>query len=276
MTNRKQLGDLIAARLDANAAELRSQWQKATPTRHFLLDDVLSPDIVLDLVNKFPVPDALMLRSSMRERKRVGIQLASYDPIVGEFLYAFQEPSVVAAVTRIVGVEGMAPDPTLYASGISVMGQGDFLNPHLDNSHDGDRTRYRAINLLFYVSPDWKAEKGGNLELWENKVTHNKTIVSRFNRLVVMATDQTSWHSVSKVVSEQPRMCVSNYFFTTTPPGGEAYTHVTTFAGRPEEPVKRAVLAVDGVVLNTIGKMFPFLLKRSKHRIDNSKIDDIK
>ncbi len=271
VSTRVQLGALIVARLNDQAVGLRAQWNGSTPTKHFVLDDLLSIDTVNNLVGKFPAADALMLRSSLRERKRVGVELAKYDALVSEFLFAFQEPGVVTAIGEITGIVGMEADPSLYASGISVMGKGDFLNPHLDNSHDADQAKYRAVNLLFYVSPDWKEANGGNFELWEDKVIRQKTIVAQFNRLVVMATDQKSWHSVNKVESDQPRLCVSNYFFTPTAPGGEAYGHVTTFAGRPEEKVKRVVLAVDGMALNALGKMFPFLLKRSKHRVQDDK-----
>ena len=32
------------------------------------------------------------------------------------------------------------------------MPQGNYLKPHLDNSHDRDRKRYRVLNLLYYVT----------------------------------------------------------------------------------------------------------------------------
>jgi len=72
-----------------------------------------------------------------------------------------------------------------------------LFNPHLDNSHDKDRNMWRALNLLYYVTPDWKIENGGNLELWPKGPKQDQiTIHSKFNRLVVMATHNNSWHSV--------------------------------------------------------------------------------
>jgi hypothetical protein len=47
--------------------------------------------------------------------------------------------------------------------------------------------------------------------------------------------------------------------------GGD-YRHVTTFAGRPGEPLKRAVLAVDAAARNTLGRVFPGLLRHGPHR----------
>lgn len=266
--DRHELAAVIAERLRGAEAALTTQWNASRPVRHFYLDDLIDPAWARQLSENFPPIERMLLRSSIRERKRVGIHVSEYDHSVGDALFAFQEPEVVEVVSRITGHRAAVADPTLYASGVSVMGAGDFLNPHIDNSHDGDRKRYRVLNLLFYVSPDWKLTNGGNLELWDEGVHSPTVIESRFNRLVVMETNETSWHSVNQVRVSQARRCVSNYYFSEQPPGGKPHFHVTTFAGRPEEPLKRLVLRVmDGIVLNTLGRRFPALTMRTKHRL---------
>jgi Rps23 Pro-64 3,4-dihydroxylase Tpa1-like proline 4-hydroxylase len=65
-----------------------------------------------------------------------------------------------------------------------------------------------------------------------------RTIHSKFNRLVLMITNQTSIHSVSKVTSPGKRCSVSNYYFSNRPAEFSEYFHVTSFYGRPEEPIK--------------------------------------
>ena len=69
-----------------------------------------------------------------------------------------------------------------------------------------------ADGLLYYVTPGWRLENGGNLELWDCAVRRNVTLVSQFNRLVLMETTPWSWHSVSPVVADGFRCCVSNYY----------------------------------------------------------------
>lgn len=262
---RISLGRTIAEVLMSRSKELQQMWRTAEPVRHVVVDGLLPERHAHRLSECFPKPATLMFRSTLRERKRVGINIEKYDPAVGECLFAFQQPEVVRAVQEITDLPSLEADPTLYASGISIMGNGDFLNPHIDNSHNGTGTRYRVLNLLYYLSPNWSLDQGGNLELWEPTVSKGKTILAAFNRLVVMETNQTSWHSVNQVTSNAPRYCSSNYYFSPLPPGGMPYSHVTTFQGRPEEFWKRIVLQVDGTARNILGRTFPSLLQRTKH-----------
>ncbi len=256
----------VAQRIDALAPDLSAQWATAKPVKHFVVDDLLPTALAERIFEAAPPIPELLHRDSLRERKKVGIQLEDYDPLVGAALLCFQQPSVVDAVARVVGSDDLHADPSLYASGMSVMERGDFLNPHVDNSHDGDRQRYRALNLLYYVTPGWELEKGGNLELWTPTRDVPTTVPSLFNRLVVMQTHRSSWHSVSRVEADAARWCVSNYYFSDESPDGSDYANVTTFAGRPEEGWKRALLRVDGVVLNAAGRVFPFLTRLTRHR----------
>lgn len=157
----------IAARINAEAALVSSQWRspQGTTTRHFMVDDL-----------------------RFRERKKTFAKLETIDPIIATVTDAFHEQDVLNAVVGVTGIEGLEADPELYAGGISMMGKGDFLNPHIDNSHDAPRRRYRRLNLLYYISPEWQDDFGGNFELWDSKVSRPKMITSRYNRLVVMET----------------------------------------------------------------------------------------
>ncbi|WP_413692869.1 2OG-Fe(II) oxygenase [Psychromonas sp. KJ10-2] len=128
---------------------------------------------------------------------------------------------------------------------------------------------YRRLNLLYYVTPEWILENGGNFELWDAKVTVPETIVAKFNRLLVMETNDRSWHSVSPVVTDTPRCCVSNYYFSEISPSGLDYFHVTSFTGRPGEYWKRKVGVIDNLLRNTISKTIK--IGRGKNLINKTK-----
>jgi Rps23 Pro-64 3,4-dihydroxylase Tpa1-like proline 4-hydroxylase len=208
----------------------------------------------------------MVAKRSLRERKAIMARMAECNPLVGEAIYAFHEPEVVELVSQITGTPDLSADPHLYAGGISAMGRGDFLNPHLDNSHDKDRARWRAFNLLYYVTPDWPSDEGGNLELWPQGVDGEAvTIHSRFNRLAVMVTHGQSWHSVSPVQCDAVRMCVSNYFFTPRPMRQTDTFHVTSFRGRPEQRLIDTVLRADAFTRDAIRKVKPTGIVKVRH-----------
>jgi Rps23 Pro-64 3,4-dihydroxylase Tpa1-like proline 4-hydroxylase len=200
----------------------------------------------------------MRLRKSLRELKFISAQMNTHSPILEEALYGFQTPDVVTQVGKITGLKNLDPDDQLYAGGISMMARGHFLNPHLDNSHDKGQDKYRVLNLLYYVSPSWKLENGGNLELWpQGPKKPQITVESKFNRLVVMITNSKSWHSVSPITVDENRCCVSNYYFSKFPAESTEYSHVTTFRGRPEQKIRNLMLQLDGSLRQGLRKIAP-------------------
>jgi Rps23 Pro-64 3,4-dihydroxylase Tpa1-like proline 4-hydroxylase len=270
--DRTELGAFVAARLEAELGRLSEQWMATAPIHHFTIDDVLPESAALAIRAAFPDASKMMLRKSLRELKYVSAQMDAHAPLLEEAIFAFQAPRVVELIQQITGLRSLYPDEHLYAGGISMMGPGHFLNPHLDNSHDKDRARYRVLNLLYYASPAWSLEKGGNLEVWPNGAkAEPTTIVSRFNRLAVMVTNQHSWHSVSKNTSEEQRCCVSNYYFSDHPVGDDAYFHPTSFRGRPGQPVRDVVLQADAAARGLVRRVFPKGVKATTHVYDKKK-----
>lgn len=269
--DREQLVQLVLKKLDECAHSIQAQWANpvGTRTRHFFIDELLPDEVTRTIYESFPKDgNGFFSRESFREKKRTSAHLSQHAQILADITYAIQDPRTVQKVAELVGMTDLEPDPSLYAGGLSMMFENDFLNPHIDNSHDGKRDRYRRLNLLFYVSPGWSLEDGGNFELWDDERKHPKTIVSQFNRFVVMETNKLSWHSVSPVRATTPRCCVSNYFFSVNSPDSSDYFHVTSFTGRPEELGKRALGAVDNALRNVVSKVLK--VGRGKERINDT------
>ena len=247
---------LILSRLNENEKSIRASWNShnLASTRYFFIDNLLPKNVTTEIFNSFLANEEhFNQRSSFRERKKTLAKLNILPKILSEITFAFQHDSVLTKIETLTGIGGLESDPKLYAGGLSMMCKNDFLNPHIDNSHDSQRARYRRLNLLFYVTPDWSLKSGGNLELWDDKVESPVTIASKFNRLVVMETHDKSWHSVNKVLAENPRCCVSNYFFSVQSPKKNIhYYHVTSFLGRPEETLKRVWGRADNFVRQSI------------------------
>lgn len=264
---KEQIADLILNKLTVSKQSLKQQFANSAPKiGAFYLDNLLPEDLAHQIYAAFPSPLEMTHKKTLRESKYIAAQMDQYNPLLENTLYAFQDPRVLAEMRDICGIEDLSPDEHLYAGGISLMTEGGYLHPHLDNSHDKDRNLWRVLNVLYYVTPEWQLEYGGNLELWPEGVKNAQlTLESKFNRVIVMATHNKSWHSVSPIIANAKRCCISNYYFSGSPLKQADSFHVTTFRGRPESPVTDLVLQGDGVLRSAIRKLFPKGAYRVSH-----------
>jgi Rps23 Pro-64 3,4-dihydroxylase Tpa1-like proline 4-hydroxylase len=252
-----ELTTLIVRRLNEASGAMRAAFQRPAigRTRLAVVDDVLPKALAEEIYRAFPPEREMRLMASFREHKYTSKSLERMQRLVHDALFAFQAPDVLEQVAAITGIRDMVADPQLYAGGISAMTKGQFLDPHIDNSHDAEGRRYRVLNLLYYVTPGWRADFGGNLELWDEKVRERLEVPSLFNRLVVMETNRTSWHSVNPVKVDGKRCCVSNYYFSPHSPNAVEVSHVTFFHGRPEQPLRRLLATADGYARTLIRRV---------------------
>ncbi len=255
-----RLVELIADTLTGRAAQLAIEFSRSKDiigVRHVAIDDLLPDHIAYDIASAFPAGDKMRLMKSFREQKFTSKAYDQFDPILGDITFALQDPRIVSLIEDITGIKGQIPDSLLYAGGLSAMGKGHFLSPHIDNSHDSSQSYYRTLNLLYYVTPNWVEDNGGNLQIWNGYVSHSITIHSKFNRLVLMETTPYSWHSVSQVKVNDYRKCVSNYYFSKISPTGSEYFNITSFSAPPEQPLLRFLSKIDAGVRQFVRKLKP-------------------
>lgn len=245
MKMRSQLTDLIVQRLSDAKEELQKAFVQDHPikvARHFALDNLLPVEIADSIYSQFPKPRKMHVLHNPGKIKLKYSHLKDASPLLRDINAAIQDPKVVAVVEEITGIKNQIPDPTRFAGGISTLLKGYFLNPHLDNSHAVDKEHYRTVNVLYYVSPNWQLENGGNYELWDETVENRIVVPSLFNRLVVMETNSTSWHAVNPVLSNSPRCCIFNYYFSKySPEGREYFFNKSSFRYRPEQKFLRVI-----------------------------------
>lgn len=257
---KEQIVALVVGRLTEQVEPLRLAFMdsfKAVGVRFCVVDNLLPNDIAHRINEVFPTASSMRLMDTFREKKFTSKSYDEFHPLLADITFALQDSRVIALVEKITGIEGQIPDASLYAGGLSAMGPGHFLGPHIDNSHEASRQYYRTLNLLYYVTPEWSLESGGNLELWDRHIRHHATAVSKFNRLIIMETNPWSWHSVSEVKVNRLRCCVSNYYFSAQSPTGQEYFNVTSFSARPEQKLRRAQAWIDNKFRQAVRLVIP-------------------
>ena len=136
---------MILSALEDRKDQLKQQFH-ATKKEigYFYIDDLLPDHMASSIYSNFPDTEQTKLKKNLREHKHVAYQMNQYAPLLEEAIYAFQDVRVVQLISEICDLEQLEADEHLYAGGLSLMSQGHFLNPHLDNSHDRDRQRWRV------------------------------------------------------------------------------------------------------------------------------------
>lgn len=258
-----QLTDMIVNKLNENRQQLKNEFFREHPikvARHFALDNLLPTEIAERIYTDFPQPKKMRLLNSYGELKLKYSHIKNTSSLLQDLHFAIQNPKVIAVIEDITEIKKQLPDTSRLAGGVSALLKGYYINPHLDNSHDVDKKLYRTVNLLYYVSPHWKLENGGNYELWDTTVTNRIIVPSLFNRLVVMETNRTSWHAVNPVLCDEPRRCIFNYYFSEQSPEGEDYFHGASslfynplIKPRPEQKIRRAIADARDAFLKKLG-----------------------
>ncbi|HEY2925814.1 hypothetical protein [Piscinibacter sp.] len=99
--HRTELADLIVARLGAEKQRMAHDWQGSGAIRHVVIDDLLPPAAAHEIRAAFPRAETMSIKKSLRELKYVAAQMGRYHALLGEAVYAFQDPRVVQLVGEI-------------------------------------------------------------------------------------------------------------------------------------------------------------------------------
>nr|WP_321236295.1 2OG-Fe(II) oxygenase [uncultured Psychroserpens sp.] len=271
VSNRKEISELIYNAIKSKKDDLIEAY-KASKSNigYFYIDDLLPKELAEKCFEVFPNTSEMRQLKSLREYKYISAQMDKHNQLLEEVLFAFQDKKIVQLIGEICNIESLYADDSLYAGGLSLMTQNNYLHPHLDNSHDAQRERWRVLNLLYYVTPNWETQNGGHLEIWPNGPKKEPVIIeSKFNRLAVMATHDTSWHSVNKVKVDNSRRCISNYYFSDYPLHEKDKFHVTKFRGRPNDTFTNIILDFDASVRTMIRKVFKKGIRKNPHIYKN-------
>ncbi|MFC3550676.1 2OG-Fe(II) oxygenase [Lysobacter cavernae] len=108
------------------------------------------------------------------------------------------------------------------------------------NYHPSERW-HRRLNLIVYLNHDWRADWGGNLELFVDPYADRRPAVSvppAFNRCVIFETTEHSWHAFDPIQlpedqRERSRKSIALYFYSDDRPAEQsAGRHTTHYVKR--------------------------------------------
>lgn len=141
-------------------------------------------------------------------------------------LHWFNDPAVIKGLMEpLTGIDGLIADHRFIGGGVHVTDPGGRLGIHADFNLHPETGLHRRVNALLYLNRDWKEEWGGNLELWEQDMSHlAKSISPIHNRLVIFNITDTAFHGMPRPLacpSNRKRFSLALYYYSEDRPEEE-------------------------------------------------------
>jgi Rps23 Pro-64 3,4-dihydroxylase Tpa1-like proline 4-hydroxylase len=191
-----------------NFEPYQAEWKKNEPFNHIVLENFLQENIARSIVQEFPSFQSKewLVYDNAIEIKKVLNHWDKFGPETYQLFFFLNSRAFIAQLERLVGCPLYA-DFGLNGGGLHTHRQGGKLNVHLDYSMHPKLRLERKINLLIYITPEWKEDWGGLLGFWEQDKNNpapgalKKTIAPVFNRAVLFDTTQNSWHGLPEAIT---------------------------------------------------------------------------
>lgn len=200
------------------------------PYYHHIIDDFFTKELAIKISQEFPDYDSedWLFYNNPLENKKACNNWYVFGPETYKALTYLNSPEFIQKLQDITGIQKLYPDIGLHGGGLHIHGRNGKLNVHLDYSIHPKLNLQRKLNLIIYLTEDWKSEWGGGLELWSHDSEINKpkeravTIDNIFNRAILFDTTQNSWHGFPEPLTcpeKIYRKSLAVYYLTDPPEG---------------------------------------------------------
>ncbi|MGE0416566.1 MAG: 2OG-Fe(II) oxygenase [Acetobacteraceae bacterium] len=233
--------------LPALAERLRPQYIDAQPFPHIVIDDLFEPAVLDRVLDVFPAPDAPFWQRFRSDREtKLALDREDMVPMaIRMVLYTLNSASFLNFLETLTGIQGLIPDSHWDGGGLHQIQRGGKLAIHADFNSNNRTHLDRRLNLLLYLNKDWNPSYGGDLELWDQRMTACvKKVPPLFNRIVIFSTTDTTYHGHPDALTCPPERCrrsLALYYYSNGRPEGEASPgRSTLFVRRPGDTFKTA------------------------------------
>jgi len=216
------------------AASLAPEFRPAVPFPFAVVDDLFSRRVLRRVLREFPESRDMSIQfDAEHEIKSAESAWDRLGPATRSLLAWLNSATFLDFLEDLTGIQGLIADTRLLGGGLHQIGRGGKLDVHADFNYVEATRLYRRLNVLLYLNDGWKAEWGGQLELWPDDMSYcHRSIDPIYNRMVVFATTSTSFHGHPKPL-ECPvgvtRKSLALYYYTAYPGPDATDAHSTLF-----------------------------------------------
>jgi len=189
--------------------KLNFNYLKTKPFPHIVLDNFINNTIAMQCFEELKTTDYWQTEdsnNSYMKPHQVSKWFTPWDdvslgnlkiltPTVYNTLQYFNSKLFLSYLEDLTGIQGLMGDTGFSGGGAHKIRTGGKLSLHVDFNIHSETKRFRVLNLLLYLNPQWEKEWEGALELWDldNKKLTDK-IYPIFNRAVIFTLSDKSVH----------------------------------------------------------------------------------
>lgn len=224
-------------------AQLSQLYAAQHPFPHIVIDDFLPKPLIESILAHFPVENTgeeVHYEKGYKGLHKRQINPNACDAYLKNVFAFFNSAPILAFFEGLTAIDGLIPDPYFTGGGLHETKRGGLLGVHADFRINRKLHVERRINAIIYLNKSWEASYGGNLELWDNQMTHCvKQIEPIFNRCVVFNTDHDSNHGHPEPLNTPDhisRKSIALYYYTASMRVYDDFVeHRTHYKPRPKD-----------------------------------------
>lgn len=246
--NKKSLfGDWIN-----NLDVLRENFINAQPFEHIIIPNFLNDEYIKELFSAFPenvTSDNWYKYNNPLEKKYARDDIKNLPNCLKQFFYLLSSQEITKIFSDLSNIENLECDPYLHGAGLHAHPKDGLLHMHLDYEKHPYLEKERRLNMILYMSKDWKEEWNGETQLWDKDM--EKCVVKsqvEFNTAIIFKTNETSWHGLpEKICCPEGVLRKSIAYYYISPivtdsnnnkfgNDGSGYRTKATYRKRPQDP----------------------------------------
>lgn len=240
---------------------LARQYRSASPFPHIHVAPFLEPEVANEVAEDFPENhSAEWIRYKHGNENKMGLnRRALFPSSIRDVVDELNSPPFVAWLSELTGIPNLIADPALDGGGLHQVASGGFLNVHTDFSVHHYRPHWqRRVNLIVYLTPNWREEWGGALEFWDAGMRQRAAhYYPNFNHAVIFNTDGASFHGFPEPIrcpDDLSRRSLALYYYTANHQL-RPVVRSTTYRPRPVDGwLKSFLIRLDTYAVNLYSK----------------------
>jgi len=229
---------------------LQEKYANALPFEHVIIPNFLNIEYAEKIFKFFPDNfDTWHKYYNPLEIKYACDDINELQNDLKNLFYVLCTNELINLFSCISGINDLEFDPYLHGAGLHAHPKNGRLHMHLDYEKHPYMFKERRLNLILYMSKDWKEEWNGQTELWDKDM--NKCVTKspvKFNTAIIFKTNDISWHGLPERINCPLgiyRKSIAFYYLSNliskpvqgvTGDDGTGFRTKATFTKRPNDP----------------------------------------